>query len=165
MFLHGGVIHYGINMVALHAVGTALEQAHGAGVTAILFVISGVGATIISAVFAPQYISVGASGAIFGLVGACIGDIILHWSLLFGATLNGPVGICRLLFILFTFFFEIAINFVIGLTPAIDNWTREFHFQINSCSRFCVFDLPCLFLLDRHGRPFLWVFTVVCSYE
>jgi membrane associated rhomboid family serine protease len=124
MFLHGGVIHYGVNMMALHAVGTALEQAHGAGTTAILFVLSGIGGTIMSALFAPKFISVGASGAIFGLIGACIGDIIMHWSLLFGRTINGRVGCVRYLSVLLMLILEIGINFMIGLTPAIDNFTR-----------------------------------------
>jgi len=35
------------------------------------------GGTILSAIFLPDYITVGASGGIFGLIGGCIADIIV----------------------------------------------------------------------------------------
>jgi hypothetical protein len=41
-----------------------------------------------SAIFLPEYISVGASGGIFGLIGACIADICINWSLLFSKHVN-----------------------------------------------------------------------------
>ena len=41
-----------------------------------------------SAIFLPEYISVGASGGIFGLIGACVADICINWSLLFSKHVN-----------------------------------------------------------------------------
>jgi membrane associated rhomboid family serine protease len=75
MFLHAGVIHYVLNMIALWFIGKAVEQCHGSMAAAILFIIPAVGGTILSALFLPEYISVGASGGIFGLIGACVADI------------------------------------------------------------------------------------------
>ena len=83
MVLHAGIIHYIVNMAAVWFIGIAIEQNHGWVKSMILFMIPGVGGTILSAIFLPQYISVGASGGIFGLVGGCIADLILHWNLLF----------------------------------------------------------------------------------
>mmetsp|Transcript_21802 Transcript_21802/g.43798 ORF Transcript_21802/g.43798 Transcript_21802/m.43798 type:complete len:670 (+) Transcript_21802:268-2277(+) len=79
MVLHAGLIHYLLNMFALWYVGKAIEQIHGFFPSLVIFVVSAVGGTILSAIFLPEYITVGASGGIFGLIGACISDIVLNW--------------------------------------------------------------------------------------
>jgi membrane associated rhomboid family serine protease len=72
MVLHAGLIHYILNMFALWYVGKAIELIHGHFQAASAFVIPAIGGIILSAIFLPQYITVGASGGIFGLIGACI---------------------------------------------------------------------------------------------
>lgn len=72
MVLHAGLIHFVLNMLALWFVGRAVENMHGFFPTVVFFVVPAVGGTILSAIFLPQYITVGASGGIFGLIGACI---------------------------------------------------------------------------------------------
>lgn len=79
---------YLLNFRALWFIGKAVEQCHGFAAAAILFIIPAVGGTILSAIFLPEYISVGASGGIFGLIGACIADICINWSLLFSKQVN-----------------------------------------------------------------------------
>jgi len=69
MVLHAGAIHYAVNMLAFWFIGKAIEQSHGFIVTAFLFIVPAFGGTILSALFLRQYISVGASGGIFGLIG------------------------------------------------------------------------------------------------
>jgi membrane associated rhomboid family serine protease len=88
MFLHAGVIHFVLNMLALWFVGYAVEMNHGFVSAAILFIVPAIGGTIISALFLPEYISVGASGGIFGLIGGCIADIVSNWQLLFSKQVN-----------------------------------------------------------------------------
>jgi membrane associated rhomboid family serine protease len=83
LILHAGIIHYVVNMIAFWFIGVAVEQTHGILNTIALFMIPGIGGTILSAIFLPQYISVGASGGIFGLIGGCIADIGMNWKLLF----------------------------------------------------------------------------------
>ena len=61
-----------LNMFALWYVGKAIELIHGHFQAASAFVIPAIGGIILSAIFLPQYITVGASGGIFGLIGACI---------------------------------------------------------------------------------------------
>jgi len=64
--LHAGLVHYFINMLALWFVGAAIEMSHGWMAALIIFVLSAVGGTVLSAIFLPEAISVGASGGIFG---------------------------------------------------------------------------------------------------
>ena len=89
--LHAGLVHYFINTLALWFVGKAIETSHGMVAATILFVVPAIGGTILSAIFLPEYITVGASGGIFGLIGACLSDIIMNWKLLFNdfVTENG----------------------------------------------------------------------------
>jgi hypothetical protein len=107
-------------MLALWFIGGAVEISHGSLAAAIIFIISAIGGTILSAICLPQYISVGASGGIFGLIGACIADICLNWNLLF---LDEEQRV-RVALILLWLVFDIVINCLIGLTPFVDNFTH-----------------------------------------
>jgi membrane associated rhomboid family serine protease len=53
-------------MLALWFVGAAVEISHGWLASMIIFTLSAVGGMILSAIFLPEYISVGASAGIFG---------------------------------------------------------------------------------------------------
>jgi membrane associated rhomboid family serine protease len=73
MFLHSGLLHLAFNMYALYLLGPPLERALGHGRFLTLFLVSGLGGSVASYVFSPLLtISVGASGAIFGLMAAWI---------------------------------------------------------------------------------------------
>jgi membrane associated rhomboid family serine protease len=124
--LHAGLVHYVINMMALWFVGKAIETSHGMIAAAILFILPAIGGCILSAIFLPTFITVGASGGIFGLIGACLSDICMNWKLLFNdfVTENGRKH--RHALVIVFLFFDIAINCLIGLTPYVDNFTRKF---------------------------------------
>lgn len=124
--LHAGLVHYFINMLALWFVGAAIEMSHGWVAAAIIFTLSALGGTILSSLFLPEYITVGASGGIFGYIGACLADILLNWKLLFCdfVTENGTKH--RHVMVVVALLFDIALNSIIGLTPFVDNFTREF---------------------------------------
>ncbi|KAL3807618.1 hypothetical protein ACHAXA_008628 [Cyclostephanos tholiformis] len=126
MVLHAGLIHYFLNMTALWFIGRAVEQCHGTAAAVILFIIPAVGGTILSAIFLSEYITVGASGGIFGLIGACIADICMNWSLLFSKHVNASdEGVrFRHMKVLLWLLFDIVINCLIGLTPFVDNFTH-----------------------------------------
>lgn len=123
--LHAGLVHYFINMLALWFVGSAIEQCHGTIAATILFGIPAIGGTILSAIFLPEYITVGASGGIFGLIGACLSDIVMNWKLLFCdfVTENGKKH--RHVMVVVFLLLDIALNCIIGLTPYVDNFTRK----------------------------------------
>lgn len=70
-FLHGGIIHLLLNMYALFLFGPALEAALGRVRFLALYVVSALGGSALSYAFSPpNQPSLGASGAVFGLLGA-----------------------------------------------------------------------------------------------
>jgi membrane associated rhomboid family serine protease len=70
---HGGLMHLGFNMIALHALGTPLEAVLGKTRYLVIFFISLFTGSYASTFLSPgDHISVGASGAIFGLFGAFV---------------------------------------------------------------------------------------------
>ncbi|MDA8370119.1 MAG: rhomboid family intramembrane serine protease [Nocardiopsaceae bacterium] len=69
-FLHGGIVHLLFNGFALFIIGRQLEDWLGAGRYLALWVLSALGGSVLSLLVQPEQLSVGASGAIFGLFGA-----------------------------------------------------------------------------------------------
>jgi len=70
MFLHGGLIHIGLNMMSLMQIGPALEELYGSARYFFLYVFTGALGFLASSL--TGHISLGASGALLGLVGAMI---------------------------------------------------------------------------------------------
>lgn len=68
MFLHGGVLHILFNGFSLFSIGPMVERFFGTTRFLGLYFISGLAGSVASYAFSPN-LSVGASGAIFGLVG------------------------------------------------------------------------------------------------
>lgn len=72
-FLHGSFLHIAFNMLVLFMLGPALERILGHGRYLLLYLIAALGGSVASFVLSdPRTVSVGASGAIFGLMGALI---------------------------------------------------------------------------------------------
>lgn len=111
ILLHGSLLHIGFNMYALNILGPELERHFGHWSFLGLYVASGFAGFVMSFLMTSAP-SLGASTAIFGLLGAQ-GIFIYRNQHIFG-----PRGRQALRSIL-----NIAvINFVIGLSPGIDNW-------------------------------------------
>ncbi|MDB4946462.1 MAG: rhomboid family serine protease [Labilithrix sp.] len=75
LFLHGSILHLGLNMVLLWQVGPLLERAIGSARFLSLYLAAGVVASAASAIwgrFFGQTMSVGASGALCGLIAAAM---------------------------------------------------------------------------------------------
>jgi rhomboid protease GluP len=72
MFLHGSLLHLGMNSWVLYDLGPTVEGLYGRQRYLVLYVLSGVGGNLLSYWWSPFTISIGASGAICGLVGAMI---------------------------------------------------------------------------------------------
>jgi membrane associated rhomboid family serine protease len=71
MFLHASVIHLGMNMLFLWWIAAPVEQALGRARFALLYFVSGLaGAAGALLLTAPEATTVGASGALFGILGA-----------------------------------------------------------------------------------------------
>ena len=73
IFLHGGIIHITCNMYSLYIIGTQLESFFCKIRYLIIFLLSGICGSVLSLAFSnSNSISIGASGAIFGLLGAIL---------------------------------------------------------------------------------------------
>jgi membrane associated rhomboid family serine protease len=71
MWLHLNILHIGLNMLSLFFVGTAIEVFYGKWRYLTIYLLSGIIGGIVSYfVEGPDFIAVGASGAIFGVFGA-----------------------------------------------------------------------------------------------
>jgi membrane associated rhomboid family serine protease len=78
IFLHVNLLHVGLNMLNFFVLGVFLERLVGHLRFLLIYLVTGVISIIASFSFAPQEISVGASGAIFGLVGAYSVFVLVH---------------------------------------------------------------------------------------
>lgn len=110
--LHGSITHIFFNMYALLSFGTSLEKYFGRWRFFVLYVLGAFAGNVTSFLFSDGY-SIGASTAVFGLIGAEAVFLYQNRKLLAGH-FRSAIG--NVLFI-------IAINlFLVGSLPGIDNW-------------------------------------------
>lgn len=88
-FLHGGIIHLLFNMYALFIIGTQMENYIGKRKFLGIYLISAISGSLMSCIFSNS-ISVGASGAIFGLLGALL-YFGYHYRLYLGSVLKNQI--------------------------------------------------------------------------
>ncbi|CAI7862908.1 unnamed protein product, partial [Closterium sp. NIES-53] len=81
MWLHGGVVHLVCNLLGIAFLLNRLEKEFGLWRPTAIYLLSGVFAAVFSCLFLDTQISVGASGALFGLVGACLSELLINWKL------------------------------------------------------------------------------------
>jgi rhomboid protease GluP len=112
MFLHFGIIHLAGNMWCLWSLGQLAEKLLGSISLVCIYLLTGVGASLLSLGWDPMRVSAGASGAIFGIAGALIS--VLY----FGKLGLQPEGVRKLLGYVVRFAF---LNLLIGLQGHIDN--------------------------------------------
>ena len=72
MFLHFGLLHLAFNMLALYVNGSVAERIFGSLRYAVIYMASGIGGSVASLLWHSQANAAGASGAIFGILGAMI---------------------------------------------------------------------------------------------
>jgi rhomboid protease GluP len=114
MFLHGGLTHLFFNSFALYSLGLEVERLFGSLRFLVIYLLAGFGGGLASYALSPND-SVGASGAIFGLVGALAAFFYLGRGI-FGEMSRQQIG--NLIFIT-------LINLGIGFsTPRIDNYAH-----------------------------------------
>ncbi len=111
MLLHGSIMHIGFNMYALYLFGRRLERYFGHWRFLTLYLIGGFAGNVISMMFTESP-SLGASTAIFGLLGAQ-GIFIYQNKGLFGNQTRQALQ---------SIIMVAVINLAIGMSPGIDNW-------------------------------------------
>ncbi len=113
VLLHASIPHILFNMYALLVIGVGLERYFGHGRYLLLYVLGGFTGNVLSFLFSSGY-SVGASTAIFGLIGA-EGVFLYQNRQLFGRRFGSAIG---------NVIFIIVVNLVIDFVPGsgIDYW-------------------------------------------
>lgn len=107
IFIHASILHILVNMYALRIIGYQLESYLGKIRYTVVFILSGLVGSLFSAIFT-KTVSVGASGAIFGLLGSLL-YFSYHYRLVLGGSLKNEI------------IPVIIINLLIGfLIPGID---------------------------------------------
>ncbi len=76
IFLHAGVVHIFMNLFGIGATCASVEPILGRTRTLLAYILSGIGASLASIYWHDNTISVGASGAIFGMMGVMIALLI-----------------------------------------------------------------------------------------
>ncbi|CAJ1955085.1 unnamed protein product [Sphenostylis stenocarpa] len=114
MFLHAGVVHLVANMFSLLFIGVRLENEFGFVRIGFLYILSGFGGSLLSMMHmkesATSTVSVGASGALFGLLGAMLSELLTNWSIY----ANKCAALTSLLII-------VGLNLAVGFLPHVDN--------------------------------------------
>lgn len=113
IFIHADLLHLGFNLYALYYLGRDVERVAGAGRLGLVFAFAGLAGNGLSLLMSPNP-AVGASGAIFGLIGASAVFFFRNRRLL-GARGQAQLRSLIMLTIL---------NLAIGLRPGIDNWAH-----------------------------------------
>jgi len=111
VFLHGSILHILFNMYALIILGREIEPAYGHRDFLIFYLITGFAGNVLSFVFSPETVSVGASTSLFGLI-AAQGFLIYHNKKFIR---NYQRAINNVIFV-------VVINLILGLQSGIDNW-------------------------------------------
>ena len=78
LFLHASIMHILMNMYSLYIVGRAVEQYFSPMSYLSIYLFSGLIGGVVSLFVHPDSLGVGASGAIFGLLGALSGFFLAH---------------------------------------------------------------------------------------
>ncbi|KAM4089689.1 RHOMBOID-like protein 1 isoform X1 [Castanea sativa] len=112
-WLHAGLFHILANMLSLLVIGIRLEREFGFVRIGLLYAISGLGGSILSALFIQTNISVGASGAVFGLLGGMLSELITNWTLY----ANKFAALLTLVII-------VVVNLAVGILPHVDNFAH-----------------------------------------
>ncbi|MBN2164786.1 MAG: rhomboid family intramembrane serine protease [Marinilabiliaceae bacterium] len=105
VFVHGGLMHIGYNLFSLFLIGIFLESFVGSKRFMVIYLICGIVASIVSIYWYENTISVGASGAIFGMSGLVLALMLINYI---------DKGLLKFVLIF------IGINLLIGLSGMID---------------------------------------------
>jgi membrane associated rhomboid family serine protease len=109
-FLHGGFIHLFFNMYGLLFVGLFLEPVLGKTKFLILYLMTGILSSLTSVLWYEATISVGASGAIFGMYGLFLAFMLTR---IYHPDFSKSFLLSTVVFV--------AFNLLMGLTGGIDN--------------------------------------------
>ncbi|KAI8540350.1 hypothetical protein RHMOL_Rhmol09G0256200 [Rhododendron molle] len=142
IWLHAGIIHLVVNMLSLVFIGIRLEQQFGFVRIGIIYLLSGFGGSVLSTLFIRNSISVGASGALFGLLGAMLSELITNWSIYS----NKAAALVTLVVI-------VVLNLGLGILPGVDNFAHIGGFLTGFLLGFVLLPRPQYGWMERRNLP------------
>ncbi|KAF4553801.1 Rhomboid-like protein 3 [Elsinoe fawcettii] len=135
IFLHAGIIHIGFNLLLQLTLGRDMELAIGSLRFALVYMSAGIFGFVLGGNFAANGIaSTGASGSLFGVLALNLLDLLYTWQ-----TRRKPIK--DLAFIIV----DIAIAFVLGLLPGLDNFSHIGGFLTGLVLGVCLMRSPAAF--------------------
>ncbi|RDI83332.1 hypothetical protein Vi05172_g6728 [Venturia inaequalis] len=132
IFMHGGIIHIGFNMLLQWTLGRDIERQIGTLRFLLVYFASGIFGFVMGGNFAPNGLpSTGCSGSLFGIIAIVLLDLLYTWK-------SRPSPIRDLCFILL----DIIISFILGLLPALDNFSHIGGFLMGLVLGICILHSP-----------------------
>ena len=114
IFLHAGLIHIGFNLLLQLTLGKEMERAIGSIRFFLVYMSSGIFGFVMGGNYAATGISsTGASGSLFGIIALTLLDLLYSWK-----DRRSPVKDLTFIFL------DVAISFVLGLLPGLDNFSH-----------------------------------------
>ena len=151
-FLHGNGWHLFMNGIALLSLGSVVERILGMSRFLVVYLLSAVAGAVASTLFSPGFPSVGASGAIFGLLGA-----FAYLSLRYGRDLPPGIRQSRQWWAM-----VLGINFVISLIPIVDHWAHFGGFAVGALASWASFPSQERLRVAPRGTPGLFAAAFAC---
>ncbi|WJX32621.1 hypothetical protein P8452_20923 [Trifolium repens] len=112
-FLHAGLFHVVINLCSIIYVGIHLEQQFGPLRIGIIYILSAFMGSLLASLFLQNIPAVGSSGALYGLLGTLLAELVWHWKFH-----NNKISeIASLVFVF-------VCNFFLGFLPYVDNFSN-----------------------------------------
>ncbi|XP_058769769.1 RHOMBOID-like protein 2 [Vicia villosa] len=140
ILLHAGIIHLLSNMVYLVFISIRLQ--FGSLRIGLIYLLSGFGGSVLSSLFIRNSISVGASGALLGLLGAMLSELLTNWSIYFDKVT-----------VLIDLLIIIIINLAIGILPYVDNFAHIGGFATGLLLGFVLLPRPQCGWLEQRSLP------------
>jgi membrane associated rhomboid family serine protease len=132
IFLHGGIIHIGFNMLLQLTLGREMEKIIGPLRFLLVYMASGIFGFVLGGNFAANgIVSMGASGSLFGIIAINLLDLLYTWR-------ERVSPWKELIFILI----DIIISFVLGLLPGLDNFSHIGGFLMGLVLGVCILHTP-----------------------
>ncbi|GJE85705.1 rhomboid family intramembrane serine protease [Phanerochaete sordida] len=147
IFLHAGIIHFLLNMLAQLTASAEVEKEMGSIGFIILYLAAGIFGNVLGGNFALVAApSIGASGAIFGTVAVAWVDLVAHWQYQYR-----PVR--KLVFMVV----ELVVGIAIGYIPYVDNFAHIGGFLMGLLVGVVLY--PVISTTKRH-RIVVWAFRL-----
>lgn len=132
IFLHGGLVHIGFNMLLQLTMGRDIELQIGTLRFLLVYFSAGIFGFVLGGNFAANGLpSTGCSGSLFGIIALTLLDLFYTWK-----SRVSPVK--DLAFILL----DVVISFFLGLLPGLDNFSHIGGFLMGLCLGVCLLHSP-----------------------